>query len=478
MFLSSRTVNFAKHFWESAEENSWVYVPLIVSYCMLYEWVGILEIKAFQPAVTALKILIPILIILISLTQKLDAHPAKTSLAFFALFMVWSLIVTILFRSENYIGISQWLKFFFRFLFYIAICLYLVKQPQCLMPIMKLLVIIAVCTVIQYGLLETLSYMGLIGFDHIETARGGSYYGPFYLLGNGTAEFSHWYSVPKFRLTGFWLEPSTASGFLFMSLFLSLALYTATQKIKWILAGVTCCVGGFYCFANAGLFALGWSMLVGASVAILGKKNIKWSIMLACFSIFLILFSLLGRAIAITYFPTNKPLLAITGIRGILISSLSEGPTTDISVGRLGTVALPPSRQVSKPTTDISVGRLGTVKETMKTLTFSPFGIGLGIPGNDGRHPMVSSSAPFYWLLYTGIIGLFLLLLRELSLIIAIKEYIFQSSFIINIFQAWLVLFFQNMIYGTWMTPLYLLLMSLIYSAVYSIKQPARVNVI
>jgi len=294
---------------------------------------------------------------------------------------------------------------------------------------MKLLVIIAVCTVIQYGFLEILSYMGLTSFDNLRTARGGSYYGPFYLLGNGTAEFSHWYSVPKFRLTGFWLEPSTASGFLFMSLFLSLALYKATQKIQWILAGAACCVGGFYCFANAGLFALGWSTLAGASVAILGKTNIRWSILLACFSIFLILFSLLGRTIAIKHFPTNKPILAITGVRGLLKLNLSEGTAADISVGRFD-----------------------TSKIIIKTVANVPFGIGLGIPGNDGFRPEVSSSAPFYWLLYTGIIGLLLLLLRELSLIIAIKKYMIQSSFIISIFQAWLVLFFQNMFYGTWMT--------------------------
>lgn len=453
MFISSRTVNLAKRFWKSIDEYSWVYVFLIVFYCMLYEWVGILEIGALQPGVTALKISIPVLIILVSLPQNFDVHPAKASLVFFALFMVWSLIVTILFRSENYIGILQWVKFCFRFLFYIGICLYLVKRPQCLMPIMKLLVIIAVCTVIQYVFLEILSYMDLIDFANLETARGGRYYGPFYLLGNGTAEFSHWYSVPKFRLTGFWLEPSTASGFLFMSLFLSLALYTVTQKIRWILAGVACCVGGFYCFANAGLFALGWSMLAGASVAILGKKNIKWSIVLACFSIFLILFSLLGRAIAMKYFPTNKPILAMTGVRGILKVSLSKGA-------------------------DISVGRIDAVKEASKTTAISPFGIGLGIPGNDGDRPVVSSSAPFYWLLYTGIIGLLILLLRELSLIIAIKKCIFHSSFLIKIFQAWLVLFFQNMIYGTWMTPLYLLLIALIYSAVYSIKHSEPVNVI
>src|SRR5208337_665166 len=104
---------------------------------------------------------------------------------------------------------------------------YFIKRPISHQTIiMKVLVIIAVATVVQYFILEMLSFMergaNSIG---IEVPRGGRFYGPFGILGNGTAQFSKFYVVPRFRLTGFWLEPSRASAFLFTATFLAEALY-------------------------------------------------------------------------------------------------------------------------------------------------------------------------------------------------------------------------------------------------------------
>jgi hypothetical protein len=71
------------------------------------------------------------------------------------------------------------------------------------------------------------------------------------------------------------------------------------------------------------------------------------------------------------------------------------------------------------------------------------------------------------WLLYTGFGGLFLLFLREIQAIVTAVKVSIKSPFVLKISQAWAVIFFQNILYGTWMTPLYFVTMGLVFATSY-----------
>ncbi|GEM_PF-3751897 len=434
----------------------WVPISLIVINCILYEWVGVFELAALQPVVMLCKTLIPLFLLLIVFPGSFHFPPLKRFIYFFAIFMVWGAVSTI-FSSFIMEGIFQWAKYFFRFLFCIAVCLYFIKRPISHQTIiMKVLVIIAVAIVIQYLILEATDFMGWISSIEIKIHRGGFFYGPFGILGNGTAQFSKFYVVPKFRLTGFWLEPSHSSAFLFMASFLAEALYITTQQKRWLVASVVCGVGGIMAFANGGYFALGFALLTGQIVDFIrGNKNRVLRVVLSramiyyflmATSIFLILFSICGRYIVLKYVPSSEMLKAITGVRGELLIPTEKPLTID----------------------DTMIQR---VELSMKFFDRSFYkmviGGGFRIPGRDskGRGVDVSASAPIFWLSFTGIVGLIILLLRESQVFWGFGSYFPPSTYQLRIFQAWIVLFFQNMAYGQWMTPLYFLLIALVFSS-------------
>jgi hypothetical protein len=435
----------------------WVPISLIVINCILYEWVGVFELEALQPVAVLCKIVIPLFLLLIVFPDSIHFPPLKRFIYFYAIFIAWGGVSTIL-SNFSMEGMSLLAKYFFRFLFCVAVCLYFIRRPVFhQVIIMKVLVIIAVAIVIQYLILETTSFMGWISSIEIQTHRGGLFYGPFGILGKGTAQFSYFYVVPKFRLTGFWLEPSNSSAFLFMASFLAEALYITTQKKRWVVASGVCCVGGIFAFANGGYFALGFALFTGQIIDFIrGNKNralradlsraMVYHFLMAV-SIFLIFFSIFGRYIVLKYAPNTPILKAVTGIRGELLNPTYKPLTLDYTLIKRGALA---KKMVSER--DIYTVIIGS---------------GLRIPGRDskGRGVTVSASAPIFWFYFTGAVGLIILLLRESQVIGCFVSHFPPSTYQLRIFQAWIVLFFQNMAYGQWMTPLYFLLIALVFSS-------------
>jgi hypothetical protein len=233
----------------------------------------------------------------------------------------------------------------------------------------------------------------------------------------------------------------------------------------WIIAGGVCCIGGIFTFANAGYFALGFALLTGQIVYFIrGNKNREPLVLLISASIFLILFSLFGRYAVIKYMPNNSMLKAITGVRGALLTpNLITPSPSDAS-----------SPVVSIDDTMMQRGKLAN-RAFDRSFYKMIVGDGLRIPGRDskGRGVVVSASAPVMWLFFTGIVGLIILLWRESQVIWCFVSAFPPSAYQLKIFQAWIVLFFQNMVYGTWMTPLYFLLIAFVLSSFYSNFRPA-----
>jgi len=445
----------------------WIPISLIIINCILYEWAGVFQLEAFKPIVLVCKITIPLFLLLITFPENFHFPPLPRFINCFVIFMIWGAF-SILVSSYLLEGITQWLKFFFRLLFCIAVCLYFIKRPiSHQMIAMKVLVIIGVATVLQYFTLEMISFMGWgQTYIDIDIPQGGRFYGPSGVLGNGTAQFSAFYSVPKFQLTGFWSEPSNAAAFVFMTSFLAWGIYVASKKKIWMVASGVCCMGGILSFANGGYFAIGFALLIGHIINFIGgHKNrtelflillraIKYHLLIGL-SIFLILFAVFGRYVVLNYMPSNIPLKAITGIRGGLL--------------------IPEPRTTSSPqVTTLDATMLGRIELARGFLTEGAIfhhivGNGFRIPGrdSDGRGVLVSASAPMMWLSFTGVVGLIILLLREAQVVISFGSRFPPSMFQLQIFQAWTVLFFQNMVYGTWMTPLYFLLIAFIFSSLY-----------
>jgi hypothetical protein len=145
---------------------------------------------------------------------------------------------------------------------------------------------------------------------------------------------------------------------------------------------------------------------------------------------------------------------------------------------KLGTNDAPDSHSGHKKNTnvpDIYGGRLGLAKADLLAPIRNPLGNGFRIPGKDheGRGLDVSSSAILMWLVYTGFVGLLLIMLRDLQVVIASLKAALDSPLIVTLFQAWAALWVQNVFYGTWMTPVFFLTVAFIFTAIYHTANPA-----
>jgi len=411
---------------------------IVLLYCLLYEWVNIFDIPYIKTYTNALKFILPFALLFVSSLPSLpDYSIPKNYLLCFALFMTWALVPNVL-SGHIPETMMQWLKFIPRLLFCYVIFAYLLQRSEAKTVIMKALVVVAVGTVLQYVLLSMFHYPSDPSGFSLPIFRKVTYFGPYGLLGSGTANvYFQSIDLEIFRLTGFWQEPSIASGFLFMAFFLARALFGQTQQRRWKLAGLACLGGGLLTFSNAGHFAFGCALLSGHIVQFNEKrKNHVLYIVKVIILLVYIFLSVFGRQIVAKYYPDNMDLRYFIGVRESIKSPYG--------------------------------GRVEQAYSNIITVSKHPLGIGVRIPGRDaeGKGFDYSSFAPAMWLLSTGWIGLFLLFMREAQVLRLMWKRLLPSNSV-SIFQAWVALFCQNLIYGTWMTPLYFLLVAMVFAATY-----------
>lgn len=451
--------------------SPWLFALLTVIYCLLYEWVGIFELEGVRTWVNFLKVILPCFLCLWlpSLEPPRSEYFRRYAL-FFILFMGWGLVPSLLsgVASET---VMQWLKHIPRLFFFLVVGTVLLKRDFG-NSVIKLLTIIGALIVFQYIILEIASRLWLLKGIELPSARGGLYFGPYGILGNGTAQFSCFYPIPRFRLQGFWLEPSNSSAFLFSVYFLSRRLFAATGEVVWKAAGIICLAGGIFVFSNAGYLALGCALLIGQAIAFFVKKERGFILYVkVMLSILLVLASVGGRYVAIRYFPSNTYLLALTGVRGKLLNTLSEENKKKL----LYTLAeenkkeeiwgrvqynITWDNELFKESLD---GRLELMHGNLQDMWRKPI-IGLGFR-IDGKYN-VSASAPVKWFTYTGIIGLILLLLREAQVVLAAGR-VLESPIRLAALQGWAIILIQHTGYGSWMTPMYLLAVVLFIDSIF-----------
>ncbi len=405
---------------------------IIIIYAMVYEW-GIFEALPIS-LIFGIKIFCPLLLLLLIPIRKIHSKYASRFIFYFALFMLYGLIPS-LFSKFFPETIIQWFKFLPLVMFFILITTYMEQKTQLSVMISKLIVLFGVFSVVQFFLLLLLQYTG-ITFNITPLGRG-MYAGPLGLLGNITSRmFFPGLPQPVFRLCGFWLEPDKASGFLFAAFFISRSIYILEKKKYWLKASYLCLVGGFMALSNAGYLSIAVAFLFGTMIHILHAKRILRSLLLLLIALSLLVVVFLGREqVARKYYNVNV-LRILTGVRG------TSNATIKNPYG----------------------GRFKVMKKNFLIFLNNPFGVGFVIPGGGALKHHPSGTALVRWLTQTGFLGLFLLLLREKQILTPIFKYSFHSKYYMNISQAWIVMFTQNMVYGSLMSPVYLILCGLLVS--------------
>jgi len=419
---------------------------LVTLYILLYEWL-IFEWSAISPLVNLLKLTIPFVLFAIVILDKGVIPKSRAFLIYvvlFILFLLWSLIPTII-ADTAYEGILQWVKFLPRFVFFIAMSIIVFNDVKFIFKLATILVVIGLIPLLQYILLLIYADEGYLHLDGTRAYLAG----PYGLLGNITAKLY----VPGFssfipRLSGFWIEPSNAAGYLFAIFFLSRALLNYYQNRMIKIAGLLCLLAAFLSFSNAGYFCFGGALL--AYVLLFNYRN-KFSlvnILLFALAGLFIMVALFGRGYLVNHNIDSVYLRTMTGVQHINFNDV-----------------------VTKLNYDPYFGRLELAFKNIELMVEKPFGIGFRIPGQGDQgegFEYTSASAIFYWLAFTGIPGITILLLMLAVLFAALFQ--MEQIIGINIAQAWIAIMLQNIVYGTWFTPFYLCMVAFTFAAIYHLN--------
>lgn len=420
-------------------------VLLIVSICVLYEWVGVFEVGTIRYVVYALKIMLPIILLMKMKSYSIPRNKGYVKyLLFYVLFMLWA-VISNAFSGAFLATMQEWLKYAIRLIACYAIAEHLYQREDRQIVIMKAFVIIAVCTVAQYALMQIGRETGIIGVYEMPIDRGGYYYGPYGIMGNGTGLLGTAIEgVRLIRLTGFWLEPSLTSGFLFMAMYLSMALRLLTKDKFWKYAPGICFVGGLLTFSFAGYVALFATYAFGQAFYIVRVKKRR---------------VLRAASIAICLAIAAGVLMVRTEAGNRYIADNYADYELIITMARI--------RSGSKYLEGEAIDgeRTSDAKRVVRGVKNNILGYGMHIPGREINDEVRegSASAPFIWLLYTGYLGLVLLFLREYEVMKNGLRSALSSPYNLFIFQAYCVLFIQQLSYGTWMTPLFFTVVLLVF---------------
>jgi hypothetical protein len=429
---------------------SWLILVMIGVYAMLFEWRSIFERPYFIFTANLLKFIIPVVFFLFILrTKRSSEHPIFWPyIVFFILFIVWGLISS-LYSPELNECIVQWLKYVLLFFFCYFICSYMLKSKYAIEMAMKFFIVIAVFTVIQYIILTVATFCGPVEIFHNPTHSGGLYRGPFGILGQGSGRV--WFNDQKlsfFQLYGFWKEPSNVVGFLLASYFFAEIVFLQTKQRIWKIAKFACLIGCIATFSNTAYLCMGIVGLCGEVFWLKTSKNRRFfhlSMVLIFVSISFT--AIFGRYIVAKYCADNIELRYAVGVRDAVKNPYG--------------------------------GRAELFKSNLADLKVNPLlGIGIRIPGKDeqGRGYAISSNALGYWLTFTGIIGIMLLMLRELQIIKVIAKNMFSSVYILRVSQAWIALFISNFIYGTLMSPVYFIMVAIVFSSIYYFNKSGNIE--
>lgn len=346
-------------------------------------------------------------------------------LCLFGVFLLWGLVPTVVSGDP-----MSWLKLLPRVAFFLALLTFFSQRPLAFALVAKFIVLYVLLALVQYVLVYlTRAYESPIA------SPNGLMAGPFGILGNVTSMMTFPGAPIAFvRLSGFWNEPSNASGNAFAAFFLARFLAATGHGQSWRRASTPCGVAGVLAFSNAGYLAFGCALLAGAITTgsgVGGARRYLRGVLLLPIGLALIVIVFVGRSYVVQNLADNPLARALTGARDL--SADSFDPTN---------------------------GRLDLIRATAESAESSIIGVGIQEVGSGGIDS--SASAPLYWLLLTGIPGLALLLARETVLLSSAHSLAGKAPGGLPLAQALVAIMAQQAIYGSWMNPNYLVLAAMI----------------
>jgi hypothetical protein len=336
-------------------------------------------------------------------------------LILFSGFLLWGLIPTIISGV-----LLSWLKLIPVFVLFVACLSFFTKQPYSFIIYSKCMIFYIMIALMQYLLVYTFKTFDLEGEQILA--------GPYGLFGNIAGKrYLPTFEYPIIRLAGFWKEPSNASGSAFASFFLGRFLINLKSSKALKISTFLCFVSGLLTLSNAGYLAIGTSILVG----ILLSNNNRIKLLPIIFGILFIGGMLWLSLFSRTYFANQgteyELLLAITGS--------TSNATVDY---------------------DPSAGRFELMEFALKATSENI--IGAGIQPTDSKGLKAPANAPLFWFVMTGFFGLFFLLLMQISILGSLKSLIKRSPNMKYIALAFIAIFMQQLIYGSWMDANFIIL--------------------
>lgn len=352
---------------------------------------------------------------------------------FFIFFIIYALVPTII--SGDLI---EYVKLIPRFIFYIT-ALKIFQKLDNIILLSKMIIGYVFFTFFQYIVgyfLTTLNIdSGIINYGNL------MWHGPLGILGNLDI-ITYFFNFPYIQLRGFWNEPSNASGAIFATYYLTKFINNQNRlKLPRYIPKIIL-LAGIFTFS-----LIGYISLLGAFVFGL-YSDYKRSNSLSNFFKYLPIIAILllyifSRSLVSNGNINNEFILAVTGAHKI----------------------------IDKEEIDVSGGRYNVFIDDINLLKEYPLGIGVqnvigkaqGKVSGKVIAENISASAPIFWLVLTGYVGLFLLLFREFFLF---RLCIINSKNSVNLqylFQSFLCVFIQNLSYGTFMTGYFLVLSSFIF---------------
>jgi hypothetical protein len=200
-------------------------------------------------------------------------------------------------------------------------------------------------------------------------------------------------------------------------------------------------VAGFLTLSNAGYLAIGGSIFAIYFLETGRQKKLNFvkQFFFLFLGIILIWFSLFSRSYFSSQSTEFKLIYAISG------ANMTEDDNYDPSSGRVDLLE-------------------DALKTTSKNI------IGAGIQPTDAKGLKSSASAPIFWFVMTGFPGLFLLILMQFALFAKIRSKISENHSLIFLVQALIVVMVQQLVYGSWMDPNYLILTSAVLISINKLK--------
>lgn len=416
---------------------------LVVFCCILFDW-RFFELDSIHFLIYAIKGVLPFFLLIYVGTRQRLIVPSLREHRFYyvlmAVFLFYALLPSLL-SQDPLSSLEVWERLCLTILYIYAIGAWLIAKVDRVLILSRVFVILGVVVVIQFLFALVLWDLGLVAVHMYGPFQNGMmqpFIGSYGLLG-AMVENTTQLGLSFLRLVSYWYEPSKASGFLVPCFFFSYGLWLATGQLKWRVAAFFMLSGVFFCLSNAGYLALAAALLFGVVYRKFKTSSKRWDMVVFWMALFLIGLALLGRLYVYFHPDTAQWLRIITGVRG------SIGDTTvDAASG----------------------GRIDLAMSNFNNFGNHPFGIGLMVAGEGSDQYAGSATAPIMWLVYTGIIGLGLLI-SALWQVPRLAWRIKLNPVQLTFFQAWVGSTAQQLVYGTWMTPFYFSVTLICFSIVY-----------